>query len=194
MQGNHENGHAIESLLQRHLEDLRVYVRRNMDAELGQRESAADIVQSICREVLQSQAQYVHRGDAAFRQWLLQVALRKLIDRRRFYRARKRDAVKLEQPGSSTSFDLGDLARLAGSLKSPSGEAMLREELGRLAAALEQLGENDRAIIRMIHLDGMTHAEVGERIGCTEGQSRGRLFLALARLSAFLRPGPQEKS
>jgi DNA-directed RNA polymerase specialized sigma24 family protein len=56
-----------------------------MDAALEQHESSADIVQSICREVLTSRGNFVHQGDAAFRQWLLQVALHKLIDRRRFY-------------------------------------------------------------------------------------------------------------
>jgi RNA polymerase sigma factor (sigma-70 family) len=183
----------IEALLERHLEDLRTYVRRNMDAALEQHESSADIVQSICREVLQSRGNFVHQGDAAFRQWLLQVALHKLIDRRRFYRARTRDAGRHE-PEPATGFDLDELARLAGSLRSPSGEASMREELGQLASALDALSEADRAIIRMIHLEGLTHSDVGDRLGCTAPQSRGRLFLALARLSAHLRPPAAEKS
>jgi DNA-directed RNA polymerase specialized sigma24 family protein len=81
-------GPPLESLLERHLEDLQSYVRKNMGAGLAQRESCADLVQSICREVLQSQGRFEFQGETAFRKWLLQVALRKLIDRRRFYRAR----------------------------------------------------------------------------------------------------------
>jgi len=177
----------IEALLERHLPDLRAYVRRNMDAALSQRESCADLVQSICREALQSKAQYEFRGEAAFRQWLLQLALHKLIDKRRFYRARKREGAQLE-PAAGSAFDLDQLARLARTLgASPSSEASLREELGVLAAALDKLAESDRAMIRMIHLEGLTHADVAERIGCSVPQSRGRLFLALARLSAHLR-------
>lgn len=187
MIGDQEPPLQIETLLERHLPDLRAYVRRNMDAALSQRESCADLVQSICREALQSKAQYEFRGEAAFRQWLLQLALHKLIDRRRFYRARKREGAQLE-PAAGSSFDLDQLARLARTLgASPSSEASLREELGVLAAALDKLADSDRAMIRMIHLEGLTHADVAERVGCTVPQSRGRLFLALARLSAHLR-------
>lgn len=187
MLGDQEPPLQIETLLERHLPDLRAYVRRNMDAALAQRESCADLVQSICREALQSKGQFEFRGEAAFRQWLLQMALHKLIDRRRFYRARKREGGQLE-PAAGSGFDLDQLARLARTLgASPSSEASLREELAVLAAALDKLAEPDRAMIRMIHLEGLTHADVAERVGCSVPQSRGRLFLALARLSAHLR-------
>lgn len=187
MQGDSEQSAQMEELLERHLEDLRSYVRKNMDAALAQHESCADLVQSVCREALQSRTDFEFRGEAAFRQWLLQMALHKLIDRRRFYRARKREGGRIE-PARGTAFDLDQLARLARTLgASPSGEASLREELEVLARALERLSEPDQAIIRMIHLEGLTHADVAERIGCTAPQSRGRLFLALARLSAHLR-------
>ena len=64
---------------------------------------------------------------------------------------------------------------------------MLREDLHRLAAALEQLGEADRTIIRLIHIDGLTHVDVSQRLNCTIQQSRSRLFRALVRLSSLLR-------
>ncbi len=189
MSGDHAHAASLEALLERHLGELQAYVRKNMDAALARRESSADLVQSICREALLSKDQYEYRGDAAFRQWLLQMALRKLIDRRRFYRARKREGVERALAVSS-HFELDQLARLARTLgASPSSEASLREELSVLASALEQLADHDRAIIRMIHLDGLTHADVAERLGCSVPQSRGRLFLALARLSAHLRAG-----
>ena len=55
----------FEQLLERHLPTLRAYVRRNLDAALADRESTSDLVQSVCREVLQSRGQYTFRGDAA---------------------------------------------------------------------------------------------------------------------------------
>lgn len=182
-------GPALESLLERHLGDLESYVRKNMGAGLAQRESCADLVQSICREVLQNQERFRFQGEPAFRKWLLQAALHKLIDRRRFYRARNRDQVAREADHSE-AWRIEEIAMLAKTLGSPSGEAMLREDIGRLSSALNRLAEADRGIIRMIHIDGLTHADVAERIGCTEPQSRGRLFLALARLSAHLK-GPK---
>jgi len=179
----------IEDLLERHLPTLRAYVRRNLDAGLADRESTADLVQSVCREVLQSRGKFEFRGDAAFQRWLLQVALHKLMDRRRFWRARKREGLRVEGQRGALSWSQDELGRLAVALGSPSAEAMLREDLDRLALALEELSEFDSEVIRLVRLEGLSHAEFAGRMGCTEPQSRKRLFEALARLSLLLRRG-----
>lgn len=176
----------IEELLQRHMPDLESYVRRNTDATLSRRESCADLVQSVCREVLESRGQYRYAGERAFREWLFQVALHKLMDRRRFWRARKRDAEPAAH-NNALRFSRDELARLHGTLASPSGEASLREELDRLERALLELAEEEREVIRLVHLKGCSHAEAADQLGCTEPQSRKRLFKALARLSGHLR-------
>jgi len=175
----------LEALLEEHLPSLRTYVRRNMDAVLSDRESCADLVQSVCREVLQSRGAYRYQGEAAFRQWLFQVALHKLMDRRRFYRAGKRADGPAAHERALWSTD--ELTRLAESVGSPSGDAMLREELDALSRGLERLSEDDQDIIRWVHLEHMTHAAAAERLGCTEAQSRKQLFRALTRLSLYLR-------
>ncbi len=115
----------LESLLERHLGDLKSYVRKNIGAGLAQRESCDDLVQSICREVLQSRGRFGFQGEAAFRKWLLQVALRKLIDRRRFYRSRNRDQVA-RVADISDEWQIEEIAKLVRTLGSPSGEAMMR--------------------------------------------------------------------
>ncbi len=181
-----QGGPPLEDLLERHLADLNHYVQRNMGRALAQRESCADLVQSICREVLQSRRSFQYAGDAAFRRWLLQVALHKLIDRRGFYRALRRENSK-RMADLSSVWQVEELAKLARTLGSPSGEAMMREELHRLASALEQLSEGDRLIIRLIHIEGLTHVDVSQRLGCTVQQSRSRLFRGLVRLSSLLR-------
>ena len=177
----------FEQLLERHLPTLRAYVSRNLDAALADRESTSDLVQSVCREVLQSRGQYTFRGDAAFQRWLLQVALHKLMDRRRFWRARKREGKKIEA-GPSASWSRDELGKLAVALGSPSAEAILREDIKRLEAALDQLSDFDREVIRLVRLQGMSHAQFASQAGCSEAQSRKRLFEALARLSLLLRP------
>lgn len=176
----------LEALLERHLPELRNYVRRNMDRALSQRESSADLVQSVCREVLESRGRFQYAGDAAFRRWLLQVALHKLIDRRGFYRAVRRENGR-RMADLTSAWQVEELAKLAKTLGSPSGEAMMREEVQRLGDAIEQLTDADRTIIRLVHIEGLTHTDVAARLGCSESQSRGRLFRALVRLSGLLR-------
>jgi RNA polymerase sigma-70 factor (ECF subfamily) len=175
----------FEALLRRHIPELRGYVRRNMGADLAGRESCADLVQSVCREALQARERYRFQGEEAFRKWLLQIALRTLIDRRRAYAADKRERVKREVDLPST-WRIEELAKLMSSLGSPSSEAVLREDVHHLGRALQKLSENDSGIIRMIHIDGLTHADVAERLGCSEELSRSRLFHALARLAELL--------
>ncbi len=175
----------LEHLLEEHLPSLRSYVRRNMDAALWERESCADLVQSVCREVLEARGAYRYQGPAAFRQWLFQVALHKLMDRRRFYRAGKRAE---DGPGRErVEWSREVLVRLAESVGTPSADAALHEELASLTGALERLSEADQAIVRWVHLEHASHAVVAERLGCTEAQSRKRLFQALTRLSLHLR-------
>ena len=45
---------AIGQLLEQHLPRLRAFVRLRMGAQLRARESASDIVQSTCREILEN--------------------------------------------------------------------------------------------------------------------------------------------
>jgi RNA polymerase sigma factor (sigma-70 family) len=144
----------------------------------------------VCREALQSRGHVPFRGHAAFQHWLLQVALHKRMDRRRFWRTRKREGLRVDARGADLSWSQDELGKLAVVLGSPSAEAILREDLLRLEQALEQLAEFDREVSRPVRLQGMSHADFAERMSCTEPQSRKRLFEALARLSLLLRRGP----
>ena len=185
---NHPSDPNLEHLLEQNLPSLRAYVRKNLDAALASHESCADLVQSVCCEVLSAKGAYQYQGDAAFRQWLLQVALHKLMDRRRFWHARKRDAARQTDRSPSLTWSRDQLGRLAAQLGSPSGDAILHEEVARLEASLVRLSEADRDIVQRIHLRGLTHAQAAAELGCTEPQSRKRLFEALVRLSLLLRP------
>ena len=186
---NPDEAPPIEHLLERNLPTLRTYVHRNLDAGLAARVSTADLVQSVCREVLQSRGKFEFRGDAAFQRWLLQVALHKLMDRRRFWRTGEREGLRVNGQRGAPSWSRDEFGRLAVALGSPSAEAILREDVDRLELALAELSEFDREVIRRVRLEGLSHAEFAGRMGCTEPQSRKRLFEALARLSLLLRRG-----
>lgn len=175
---------AVEELLERHLPGLRTYVRRNVSPGVLAKESSSDLVQSVCREVLEHAGNFEYQGEAAFRSWLYQAALRKLIDRQRYYKAEKRDTAR--EAVLERSHDLSSEAAtvLAASLTgSPSSEAIMHEEVQRLERGFAQLEESDREIIHMVYVQGLTHAQVAEKLGCNEVASRKQLSRALARLS-----------
>jgi len=179
---SHGDGVAVDELLERHLPGLRKYVREKISPTLLAQESASDVVQSVCREVLAGFDRFEYQGEAAFRNWLYQAALRKLIDHLRFHRAQKRDV----RPISTSSLSAADFVLLASSIQSPSKDAILHEEIEALERGFAKLTESDRAIIRMVFIEGLTHAQVAAKLGCTEVNSRKQLSRALARYARLV--------
>ncbi len=87
----------IDRLLEDNLAGLRAFLRVRAGAAVRARCSNSDLVQSVCREVLEGVGNFEYRGDSAFKLWLFQTARRKIIDRARYWRRDKR-AVGKEVP------------------------------------------------------------------------------------------------
>ncbi|TAJ25131.1 MAG: sigma-70 family RNA polymerase sigma factor [Planctomycetota bacterium] len=179
---------AVEELLAAHLDGLRGYVRLRMGRVLRTREESADLVQSVCREVLSDLDGFEYRGNAAFRDWLFTCAEHKLRDRARFWARDRRDAAR-EQP--LAGFDDDELATLDGlsSLLSPSRDAVAAEELARLESAFAKLEPDYREVILLARVVGLSHAEIAARMGRTESATWNLLSRALAKLSTLLERG-----
>jgi len=58
---------AIEQLLVRQLPGLEAFVRLRMGAGLRRHATPPDLVQSVCREVLEDLTGFEYRGEAPFR-------------------------------------------------------------------------------------------------------------------------------
>jgi RNA polymerase sigma-70 factor, ECF subfamily len=179
---------AVDELLGAHLDSLRGYVRLRMGRILRSREESADLVQSVCREVLTDLGGFEYRGAAAFRDWLFTCAEHKLRDRARFWGRERRDAAR-EQP--MAGFDEEERGTLAGlaSLMTPSRDAVAAEELGRLEAAFARLDADYREVIVLARVVGLSHAEIAARMGRTESATWNLLARALAKLSTLLERG-----
>ena len=201
---------AMDALLAQHLPGLRAYVRLRCGAALRARESASDIAQSACRDVLENIDRFRWNGESGFRAWLYATALRKIADRNEYWTAQKRDMhrdVSLQAlAGASAGGESGPghtgaggaelatgadspLAAIYRGLCSPSQNAMGREALDRLEAAFDTLDDEQREIIVLARVVGQSHAEIAERLQCTASNARLRLFRALAALSEALNSG-----
>jgi RNA polymerase sigma-70 factor (ECF subfamily) len=174
---------AVDVLLERHLPGLRKYVRLKISPALLAKESSSDVVQSVCREVLEGFEQFEYQGEAAFRNWLYQAAVRKLVDHLRYHEAQKRDV----QPIPASTLSSAEFALLASSLHSPSKDAMMNEEVESLERGFARLARADQEILRMVYIEGLSHAQVAEQLECTEVSSRKQLSRALARLARNIR-------
>lgn len=175
---------ALEQLLAQHLPGLRGYVRLHCGAELRERESATDLVQSVCREILEKVDRFQHPDENGFKRWLYTTALRKIQHRRRYYRAERRDAGREVTPARDRSDDV--LVNCYQSFCTPSRAAMAREEVERIESAFDQLPDHYREVITQARILGLSRAEIGERMGKSEGAVRVLLSRALVHLTELL--------
>lgn len=185
---------ALERLLELYLPELRAFVRLRTGPLVRARESSSDIVQSVCREVIQHAERFQFPSEVAFKQWLYTTALRKIVNRKDFYLAQKRDAQRevpfADGDDSTSDQQLLDCYR---SFASPSRQAMVREEVERVERAFEGLPDEYREVITLAHVVGLSRAEIAEQMGKSEGAVRVLLHRALARVSTLLTgPDPGE--
>jgi len=179
------DGVAVDVLLERNLPGLRAYIRLNAGQLVRAKESCSDLVQSVCREVLQDVGGFEYQGEAAFRQWLYTAALRKVMDKHRFYKQQKRDAAKeVAAPGTESS--PGDLLDQYGGFYTPSHDAAMKEELERVEGAFDELPDDYREVITLARIVGLPHKEIAEKMGRTEVATRHLLARAMARLAGIL--------
>ncbi len=172
---------ALDELLQRHLPGVRAYLRLRMGPMIRANEDSADLVQSVCREILGRADSFAHGGEQGFRRWLFRTAQRKIADRADYYRAEKR-------AGGRAHLDIDDEAVAAcyQTVCTPSRDAGAREHLLRVEAAFDKLSEEQREVILAVRMLGSSHAELAERLGKNEGAVRAMLFRAMARLTELL--------
>jgi RNA polymerase sigma-70 factor, ECF subfamily len=168
-------------------------VRLRAGPQLRARESNSDLVQSVCREILEHAERFKYPSEGAFKHWLFTTAQRKIQHRHEYWTAQKRGAageMSLDagsnSSGSSASPDLMSRYRR---FSTPSGVASLREEVERVESAFDRLTEEHREVISLAYLTGLSRAEIAERMQRSEGAVRVLLHRALARLSGLLQPG-----
>ncbi len=176
---------AIEAELAQHLPGLRAFLRLRMGPELRANESASDLAQSTCRELLEHADRYRHRGEANFRQWLFTTAERKLANRVAYLRAAKREGAR-EASGPLGRASDDDLARLYQTLSTPSRVAMSRELIEEFERAFDRLDEAHREVVLLSRVVGLAHAEIAVEMGRSEEATRSLLHRALAELSGYL--------
>jgi RNA polymerase sigma-70 factor, ECF subfamily len=122
------------------------------------------------------------RLDAPFRPWLLRIVANEARNRR--VAAGRRAGLALRAAEAS---------RAVSSIAQPETSALAAEERAELLAAVNTLGESDRAVIAYRYFLDLREEEMAAVIGCARGTVKSRLSRALGRLRARLpRPSVEE--
>ena len=193
---------ALQSLLVENLPALEMFIRLKAGKNLQARESFSDLVQTVCLEVMRDVDQFEYQGEGAFRSWLFQRALHRILNKHRFHGSQKRDLareVSIDAPASeggearSGSRDEA-LARAYARFCSPSQEAASNEALQEFEQALDRLPEDHREAILLHKIVGLNHAEIARQMERTEGAVRNLVYRGLARLSSELMDDEDESA
>ena len=176
---------ARERVLAAVLPRLQAYVRLNATGLVLSREWSLDVAQSICVDALGALKSFEGTSEPQFRSWMFQIALNKIRMRHRFLTAERRDA-RRDLCLESNSDDTDQLAKLYGTISTPSRNLSAKETVGQLEAAMEQLSEEQRLTLTMATVLGLTHREIAEQLGKAEPAVRKTLSRARARLSLLV--------
>lgn len=171
---------AVQELLLAHLPRLRAFVRLRCGAALRAKESASDLVQSVCRDLLLHLDGFRWEGEAGFRAWLYTAAARKVADRAEYWGAQRRDA------GREVGVSDEALLEVYRTSATPSQAASSKEALARIEAAFDALPADYREAVLLSRILDLPRAEVARRMGRSEDSVRHLLFRGLAQLSKRL--------
>ena len=146
---------------------------------LGDPQEAQDLTQEVFLKVFRTLAQF--RGQAALRTWIYRIVVNQASNRQRWWRRRKK----------SQQVALDDYAVMHGELPEARNFAMpdrvlqQHETSDRVWQALNALPFDQRAVIVLREIDGLSYEEIATSLNVAVGTVKSRL--ARARESLRLR-------
>jgi RNA polymerase sigma-70 factor (ECF subfamily) len=148
---------------------------------LGDRDEALDLSQEVFLRVFRTIGSF--RGQSALKTWIYRIVINQARNRQRFWRRRRRsDQVSLDQHVA----EHGDLSQ-PGDGTSPH-RALARKELAsRLWSALNDLPFDQRTVIVLRDIDGLSYEEIAFSLGVAIGTVKSRLTRARQELRVQLR-------
>jgi RNA polymerase sigma-70 factor, ECF subfamily len=181
---------ARGELLDRYRRYLALLARLQIGRRLQGKVDASDAVQDAFLKAHRHFAQFRGTTEAELVGWLRQILLSQLVNVVRHHQGTQRRNVRLERDlaveldRSSRELD----AALFAKQSTPSQQASRREQAVLLADALAELPPDYREVIILRHLEGLTFAQVAERMGRSLDSVDKLWVRALARLRRSL-PG-----
>ncbi len=176
-------------------EYLRLLVRLQLGSFLRAKLDASDIVQQVMLQAHENRAQFRGITESEWLGWLRAILANTLAATARRFDTQSRTATRersLEAELDLSSARLENL--LAADQSSPSERVVRVEEVLRLAGALAQLPEDQRRVVELHHLRGLTVAQVADQIDRTRPAVVGLLFRGLKRLRQLLRDPGEEST
>jgi RNA polymerase sigma-70 factor (ECF subfamily) len=176
---------AIDQLCRVYGERIRRIIRFRLDAKLRPKLDSVDLVQDALILALGGLKEFTYRNEGDFLRWLSRIAENRLHDIQKKFHADKRDIrkeISFKQEGSSTDGCFHGAAEPIGTT-TPSVIMRKKEALDRLEKALDTLKPEYKEVIVLKKIEGLSHAEIAERLNKSTSSVPMLLFRAMAALT-----------
>lgn len=179
---------AFRELVEKHEHILRTRLAGRLPAHLRRRVSVADVVQETCLVAYDRRAAFEDRGAGSFRNWMLGIAENRMRDEiKRHAGAAKRSADR-----EVTRSARPETAYLQAARGTPSAVASSAEQVALVQAAMVQLSEDHREVLRLALEEGLSLRECAEHMGRSREAMKklyGRAVVALRASVGAAGPG-----
>lgn len=176
---NEGDAEAFEVLVRRYQRPLFNFILRSV----RDRETAEELLQDVLLKVVQRSSEF--QGNSKVSTWIYTIARNLCIDTSRkmvFRRHRSLDApLKGDEPDGSTMLD-----RVAGAVPGADRSVIGQDLQVRIAAAVEELPDEQRDVFLMRELSNMPFKDIAEVVGVPENTVKSRMRYALERLQKAL--------
>jgi RNA polymerase sigma-70 factor (ECF subfamily) len=175
----------------RRLEQYRAYLallaRMQVDDRLKGKIDLSGVVQQTLLEAHQASACLAGRSKGEVVAWLRRALANNLADEVRRLAVGKRDVGRERSLEAALEQSSARLEAWVAAEQSHPADGLIRQEQAvRLAAALDQLPENQRRAVELRHLHGQSLAGVAEALGCSKAAVVGLLHRGVEKLRAML--------
>ena len=159
---------------------------------LANSEEAEEVVQDTFVKVHQNLSKFRHQ--ASFAAWVFKISHNCCVDILRTRHRRQGFHMLAFDPQAAAEHDeVGDLplhvvSQLADPGADPSQELDIAEQSAFIAGSLQQLPENQRAVLILHDIEGFSYQEISDIVGANLGTVRSRLHYGRLKLRELLEP------
>jgi len=173
--------------IEEYREYLRLLTRLQLNPRLRSKLDESDVVQQAILEAHRCRDQFRGTTEPELLAWLRQILAHSLARVGRHFSAGNRNVQRERSLDAALELSSSRLqCLLVADQTSPSGQAARGDELLLLARAVNQLGDDQRRVIELHHLQGLPVTKVAELMGRTRPAVAGLLFRGLKKLRELM--------
>jgi len=147
---------------------------------LGDRQEALDLSQEVFLRVFRTLPQF--RGRSSLKTWIYRIVVNQASNRRRWWRRRHRAQQVALEDHAAAHGEIAESRRAAY----PDQAFHEREAARRVWSALDRLAFDQRAVVILREIDGLSYDEISQSLGVAVGTVKSRLARARQSLRAEL--------